>query len=349
MRGWRSDPHLLRFRRAQRRIARFLGRGARLAPGPRKVGIRQAYRRHGSLRRGLRIPAWAGGMAGWGQAATAGKRPTWKWRAGHRGFRSGGARYMMTWLYVPSEYLPSAPGSAASNSASGSPSLPPGASVTSRGKPMPQRSLSHAWGTKPWMKLLSGLTLEPSTACRGVASLISSLRDTPASPSAGRAGGGATRTSGTCGPTSEGSSGKCSRSGASSRTSPAIYEWASSRSTTTFSQWATALRRACSLRRKSALPTSGSACSCLPTVVVSDSFGGRNKTSSRPEGSRHHGGTTLTDHLLGPHVVGGRLATDLRLNPCYAEWMMGWPIGWTGFGPVGTAWSRWSHVMRGES
>ena len=35
-----------------------------------------------------------------------------------------------------------------------------------------------------------------------------------------------------------------------------------------------------------------------------------------------------------------------RLNPAFVEWMMGWPHGWTDFGPVGTELSPWRRRMR---
>jgi hypothetical protein len=38
--------------------------------------------------------------------------------------------------------------------------------------------------------------------------------------------------------------------------------------------------------------------------------------------------------------------SQLRLNPAFTEWLMGWPIGWTDFVPVGTAWFRWQQHMR---
>lgn len=37
-----------------------------------------------------------------------------------------------------------------------------------------------------------------------------------------------------------------------------------------------------------------------------------------------------------------------RLNPLFVEWLMGWPLGWTDFAPVGTEWTRWSRLMRSE-
>ncbi|MFO1107514.1 MAG: hypothetical protein U1E34_15620, partial [Amaricoccus sp.] len=36
------------------------------------------------------------------------------------------------------------------------------------------------------------------------------------------------------------------------------------------------------------------------------------------------------------------------LNPLFVEALMGWPTGWTGFGSVATAWSRWLRRMRCE-
>lgn len=37
---------------------------------------------------------------------------------------------------------------------------------------------------------------------------------------------------------------------------------------------------------------------------------------------------------------------SLRLNPNFAEWLMGWPIGWTDFGPVVTEWSHFRRHTR---
>ena len=54
----------------------------------------------------------------------------------------------------------------------------------------------RAWATKSWMRLLSGLTLPPSTAERGVALWISSLRASRVSPTASPESDQATRTSG---------------------------------------------------------------------------------------------------------------------------------------------------------
>jgi len=60
----------------------------------------------------------------------------------------------------------------------------------------------------------------------------------------------------------------------------------------------------------------------LPTPTVSR---GRNATSSRKEGSKHHSGTTLHDVA---HAGGG------KLHPQFSEAMMMWPIGWTDSAPL---------------
>lgn len=35
-----------------------------------------------------------------------------------------------------------------------------------------------------------------------------------------------------------------------------------------------------------------------------------------------------------------------RLNPAFVEWLMGWPLGWSGCEPLGTEWSRWWRLSR---
>jgi len=40
------------------------------------------------------------------------------------------------------------------------------------------------------------------------------------------------------------------------------------------------------------------------------------------------------------------MAPKAQLNPLFDEWLMGWPLGWTDFAPVGTEWCRWKQRMR---
>lgn len=53
---------------------------------------------------------------------------------------------------------------------------------------------------------------------------------------------------------------------------------------------------------------------------------------------------------LAPVTPAGPTSSPERrtLNPLFVEWLMGWPIGWTGSAPVETASCRWWQDMRGE-
>lgn len=62
----------------------------------------------------------------------------------------------------------------------------------------------------------------------------------------------------------------------------------------------------------------------LPTTIASDAKRARNATA--PNRSVKDG-QTLTDWLL--LNVG-----QARLKPCFTEWMMLWPIGWTDLEPL---------------
>jgi len=43
-----------------------------------------------------------------------------------------------------------------------------------------------------------------------------------------------------------------------------------------------------------------------------------------------------------------RKPSGRRLNPNFAEWLMGLPAGWTAFTPLETEWSRWWRLWRSE-
>lgn len=60
----------------------------------------------------------------------------------------------------------------------------------------------------------------------------------------------------------------------SSKTYPDIYDWGLNKSTMTFKAWVTALRQACSQRRKSAHLINGSGCLFWRTVKATESMGG---------------------------------------------------------------------------
>jgi len=95
--------------------------------------------------------------------------------------------------------------------------------VTLSGKAT-QRPLSwRGWKSRPWIKLLSGMTLPPSTADRGAELWISSLRDSLASPSAPQDRGRERPTSDGCGTTSSESFARFNPAGSLVRTSQDLF------------------------------------------------------------------------------------------------------------------------------
>lgn len=91
-----------------------------------------------------------------------------------------------------------------------------------------------------------------------------------------------------------------------------------------------------------------------PSPTATDSFGGRNATSTRPEDSRHHAGTTLTDPVLCRDVQDGKVKTLRRLNVLFVEYLMAWPEGWafatprpepSNYEPWERACTRWLRLL----
>jgi hypothetical protein len=147
------------------------------------------------------------------------------------------------------------------------------------------------------MRRLSGRIYEHSMAQLGVEWWILSLADTRASHSVSPASNSARRIPGICGRMSPASLTSANQSGASSRTSAAICDSDSVKSLESFTAWATALRRASLLRRKSARPTRESGYSSWPTAVVPN--GGRIRAS--PErGARSIGLAAAASHWPTP-------------------------------------------------
>ena len=87
------------------------------------------------------------------------------------------------WLYIPKTYCPSSPESLDLISQWGLFFQDRELFVTLSGKPTPRPYSWRGWKTRPWIKLLSGVTLQPSTAIRGVELWIQSLVDSPAKTS----------------------------------------------------------------------------------------------------------------------------------------------------------------------
>lgn len=149
---------------------------------------------------------------------------------------------------------------------------------------MPPAYWSRAWKTKPWMRRLSGLTLEPSTADRGVASWIASLAATRASQTASPGKGLAKPTTDGLPTTSCASSMSAGLPVYSGRTSQGTPTASLAYSSLHWNGWATALRLEYSQRRKSAPVTDGNGFSSWPTADAGLRDG--YNTSPGPAGAR---------------------------------------------------------------
>ena len=192
----------------------------------------------------------------------------------------------MVWLYLPPDAIthgrltaetseacsdyPSAPEPEVLTSDSISPSQDIELWVTSSGKPTRQRRSWRGWKTRPWIARLSGTTLPPSIADRGAASWILSMAAIRASRFLSPDESSAIKTRAISGHTSPASCAKLNPPFVFSKTSAAIYDWGSNKSTMTFDQWITALRRACLQRKKLVRPTSANDFSSWPTATATD-------------------------------------------------------------------------------
>src|SRR6266568_2718300 len=152
--------------------------------------------------------------------------------------------------------------------------MPTGLSVMRKGTPMLPRSWRHACKTDSWMKRLSGMTSEPSTADAGVESFISSLLDTPAPPCPPLGSASASATPDGSGPRSQELSLSAGLHTSSSKTSAAIFDSPSTMFGLTWEQWATSVRQDFSRRRKLARRTNVNASSSWPTPSSNQFEGG---------------------------------------------------------------------------
>ena len=190
------------------------------------------------------------------------------------------------------------------------------------------RHLSRVWKKGGFIRRLSGMTLEPSTAARGVASWISSLQGIRASHSASPGGATAIAMRAISGRTLTESYAKRGQLSLFSRTSPGISAWVYEPSQQTFKAWVTGLRRASLERMKSARRTAGSGSSLWPTPTVIDA-----KTRGYSNNCKITGGSislSLPGAVGAAHVPRGRGG---HLNPDWVAKLMGLPDGWDDVAP----------------
>ncbi len=298
------------------------------------------------------------------------------------------------WTFVPNSNLKlttsgasrSAPDMAASISDCTSPNPAIALSVTSSGKPMLRPLSWHGWRTRPWVKLLSGTTCDPSTVALGAAAFISSLPVIHASPSAMPAAAEVRATRVTFGPKSPASPAKSNQNGSSAKTSRGTCPWATPTSKPAFAAWATRQRRASLQREKQAQATGVAASSSWPTPTASDAGyvpdlvlkGGSLSMTGPFDCSTGSGGqfamneaarswttlwmtmkaigwTPVTLAFPSSHPVRvsfrhgtGSFHSTLISNPQFYEMAMGWPIGWSAPGVPVTAYAAWLRASRGR-
>jgi len=264
----------------------------------------------------------------------------------------------MAWLYVPAlEGL---------NSELNESSLTSETWLSWRGKPSPLPTWSKRWKRVPWLKRLSGLTCEPSTADDFAEKWISSQQDSHASLSHTLADFKAQKMSATFGPMFQGSSAKLDRQSLCWKTCQVSLVSQERLSLRTWPKWGLIVRgELYALQKPGHLtkerdslpfvwptvttndhkrapyqissgkryPTLNGAVKNWPTPASRDSKGGYTSESL----TRKDGKSRAFDSL--PNAAIGGLGTDQRpghLNPEWVEWLMGWPIGWTESAPVET-------------
>lgn len=281
----------------------------------------------------------------------------------------------MSWLYVP--------GLEGSNSESVWLSRTLARSCSWRGKSQPPRAWWRRWKQGGFIRLLSGLTCSPSTLDRGVASFISSLRETPARTTALPESEPEPLAQGSSLPRSAASPQSAGLILSSERTCRGTRTDNSKPSSRHWSDWATALRQEYSARRRPEIPCGASDCSSWPSARTSDTnvAGEHCESLTWPApAARDHKGSSASsivrqdgkvrndmldyaaEQFFHPPsspdqpIAGGSMcSTDgpnsnqpsakRKLNPIFVEALMRWPTGLSGFERREMAWTRWWQLM----
>lgn len=170
---------------------------------------------------------------------------------------------------------------------------------------MPRQSLSQGCGTAWWTRHLSGLTLKPSVLRHGVASWMSSLRDTRASHSLSLASERASEIRDTYGLMSQESSASASQQSLFSKMSGDTSTSGLQPCEMSSEEWILSLKRRSSARLKLVRGTIGSASSSLlPTPSVCGNY-------NRKGASKHSGNglATAIREMLPTPLAGTRDAS----------------------------------------
>lgn len=185
------------------------------------------------------------------------------------------------WIYIPSEFYPSAQELAESSLDLNSQSQLLEQYAMSRSKPLRARSWLAAWKKKDWMQRLFGRILKPSMADLGVEKWIASLADIPASHLVSLEKNSEKTIQDISGLTLNDSSKKSNHQSASLKMFPTTYELDLKKLQMTYNDWVIKLRQACLQRKKSVLLTREKDFLSWPTVIVSDHLSNPTETPQR--------------------------------------------------------------------
>lgn len=248
--------------------------------------------------------------------------------------------------------------------------------VTSSAMPKRRPASWRGWDRRRCVRLLFGTIFAPSTAARGADAWISAVRATRASRSRRAADAVRTAIRATFGRPCVDSLRALSPASCSLKTSTRTCALVLGRSSAISSDLATRLRRDSSRRRKRARAISDGGCSSWPTATASDAYGNtaggargnpslgslvKNwptplaRDGKVSEKRQRDGGSALSWHaehypITLPDETTSELGRLLRswtppecprLNPRFAEWLMGWPQELTSFGLSAREWTRW--------
>ena len=198
--------------------------------------------------------------------------------------------------------------------------------VTSNGKPTLRPASWRGWRTRPWMRLLSGMTCSPSTADRGVASWISLLRASRASRGARAGGGWGSKMSVGSGPISPESSERSVQASSSLRTSLGLFGLGSVRCFPILPRLGSMQSGIIFQRAKWGRHTHVSACSFWPTPTASMDRRGCGIPLNNKTGRYNQDTVRRVQALVRTH--------GWRIHPAFGEALMGFPIGWSGTEPL---------------
>jgi len=289
------------------------------------------------------------------------------------------------WLHIPQPVRLSAAESEA-NSSHSEPSCPSCELwCYVNGKPTRRELSWRGWKTRPWIKRLSGTTLRPSTAARGVESWMSSLRRSPAKATASQASAFWRMIRAIAGRPQGAYFGRFSLDGSSQKTSPAcsfltgtLLEVPGSFGFSESWPKTGGMRNGRCFHRgpaETVCITNGFSFWPRPDANTSSYSNGRfgpnlreaarlwkRPTTPRPHDTENTVGVDIptqnqfdltrqaclfSQQLQMIWKSGGKSSKSTRrLNQRFVEWLMAWPIGWTDSEQRVTGWTPYLARLR---